>query len=160
MKTIRVLFICAGNICRSPTAEGVFRSLAAEAGLAEHLVIDSAGTHGYHVGEPPDPRARRAAAQRGYSLDGQRARQVTAQDCERFDLLLVMDEDNLRAVRRLCPPAHTHKLKKLVDYLPQSGYREIPDPYYGGPEGFELVLNLIEEASRALLDELRRRLTP
>jgi protein-tyrosine phosphatase len=158
MKTIRVLFICAGNICRSPTAEGVFRSLVAEAGLAERIAIDSAGTHGYHLGEPPDPRARQAAAQRGYNLDGQRTRQVTAQDCERFDLLLVMDEDNLRAVRRLCPSAHTHKLKKLVDYLPQSDYREIPDPYYGGPEGFELVLNLIEKASRALFDELRQSL--
>lgn len=160
MKTTRVLFICAGNICRSPTAEGVFKALAAEAGLAERLVIDSAGTHGYHVGEPPDSRARRASAQRGYNLDGQRARQVTAQDCERFDLLLVMDDDNLRAVRRLCSVAHTHKLKKLTDYLPQSDYREVPDPYYGGPEGFELVLNLIEEASRALLGELRQRLTP
>lgn len=160
MKTTRLLFICAGNICRSPTAEGVFKALAAEAGLAERLVIDSAGTHGYHVGEPPDSRARRAAAQRGYNLDGQRARQVTAQDCERFDLLLVMDDDNLRAVRRLCPAAQVHKLKKLTDYLPQSDYREVPDPYYGGPEGFELVLNLIEEASRALLGELYQRLTP
>lgn len=156
MKTTRVLFICAGNICRSPTAEGVFKALAAEAGLAERLVIDSAGTHGYHVGEPPDSRARRAAAQRGYNLDGQRARQVTAQDCERFDLLLVMDDDNLRAVRRLCSATQVHKLKKLTDYLPKSGYPEVPDPYYGGPEGFELVLDLIEEASRALLDELRR----
>lgn len=155
---IRVLFICAGNICRSPTAEGVLRKLVAEAGLAEHVEIDSAGTHSYHAGEPPDPRARQAAARRGYDLDGQRARQVTARDCERFDLLLVMDDDNLRAMRRLCPEAHAHKLKKLIDYLPNGGYREIPDPYYGGPKDFERMLDLIEGASRGLLGELRRRL--
>jgi protein-tyrosine phosphatase len=148
---MKVLFICTGNICRSPTAEGVLRRLAHEQKLALH--VESAGTHDYHVGEPPDHRAQRHARRRGYDLSAQRARQVTRRDFEEFDLILAMDRSHLRALERICPPQHRGKLRLLVEG------RDVPDPYYGGAEGFEQVLDVVERACGALLEELRARLS-
>jgi protein-tyrosine phosphatase len=144
-----------GNICRSPTAEGVFRHHAELAGMAERLHIDSAGTHAYHVGEPADRRARAAAERRGMSLDGIRARRVSVEDFERFDYIIAMDEDNLARLRDEAPEEHQHKLRLFLEY---SGgpEREVPDPYYGGSAGFERVLDLVEAASRGLLERLSR----
>ncbi len=153
----RILFVCMGNICRSPTAEAVFRTLATERGL-EHLVeIDSAGTHAYHVGETPDPRAQRAAAKRGVSMEDLRARRVEVADFERFDLILAMDEDNLRILEDLCPDEHRHKLRLFLDFAVDVEVREVPDPYYGGQKGFEYVLDLVEKAAEGLLEEITRR---
>jgi protein-tyrosine phosphatase len=144
-----------GNICRSPTAEGVFRHLADQAGLADRLHVDSAGTHAYHIGEPADRRARAAAERRGMSLDGIRARRVKATDYERFDYIIAMDEDNLARLRDESPDEHQHKLRLFLEY--GSGPEtEVPDPYYGGAAGFERVLDLVEEASRGLLETLSR----
>jgi protein-tyrosine phosphatase len=143
---LRILFVCLGNICRSPTAEGVLRTLAAREAPELPLEVDSAGTAGYHVGEPPDPRTQQAAARRGYNLTALRARVVEPEDFERFDLILGMDEENLRVLRRRAP---THS--------PESGSRDVPDPYYGGPNGFEEVLDLVEAATRGLLAHLRQR---
>lgn len=150
-KKLSILFVCMGNICRSPTAEGVARALAEQAGLSERFEFDSAGTHDYHVGSPPDRRAQVAAAARGYDLSGLRARQVKVEDFHRFDRILAMDFDNLDNLRRRCPPRQRHKLGMLLDYAESATLREVPDPYYGGPEGFEVVLDLIEEAVRGLL---------
>lgn len=144
----RVLFVCLGNICRSPTAEGVMRSLVREAGLEDEIEIDSAGTGGWHVGASPDPRSTAAAARRGITLEGA-ARQVAPEDFERFDLLVAMDSENLRELRRRAPAGTEDKLRLLcVD-------RDVPDPYYGGERGFDDVLDQVEEACRALLDEIR-----
>ena len=145
-----------GNICRSPTAEGVFRHLAEQAGLAGQLEIDSAGTHAYHAGEPPDHRARAAAERRGMSLDGIVARRVSEEDFERFDYLIAMDEDNLERLRAEAPAHHHDKLRLFLEFG-SSGEREVPDPYYGGSAGFERVLDLVEEASRGLLETLSRK---
>ncbi|MCX8086926.1 MAG: low molecular weight phosphotyrosine protein phosphatase [Rhodocyclaceae bacterium] len=147
----RILFVCMGNICRSPTAEGVARALAEKAGMAEHFEFDSAGTHGYHIGEPPDRRAREAAARRGYDLSPLRARQVEAADFLRFDLILAMDRDNLQLLHRACPAEHRGKLKLFLEFAPGLGVEEVPDPYYGGPEGFDAVLDLVEAAVEGLL---------
>jgi protein-tyrosine phosphatase len=155
MATLRVLMVCMGNICRSPTAEGVLRALAAREALA--LEIDSAGTHGYHVGDPPDERAVRHARARGYDLSALRARAVRDEDFERFDLILAMDEANLARLRQRCPPSSAHKLKLLLEYAPAAAVREVPDPYYGDADGFERVLDLVEDAARGLLAELRAR---
>lgn len=152
---VKILFVCMGNLCRSPIAEGVFRHYVDQAGLAEHVAIDSAGTHDYHVGDPPDPRAQRAAGRRGYDLSGQRGRQVSDADFIEFDFVLAMDEVNLRVLRRQCPPQHEHKLRLLMDFSAASALREVPDPYYGGDQGFERVLDMVEEASQGLLDHLR-----
>src|SRR5262245_34198855 len=151
-----VLFVCTGNICRSPTAEAVFRKLVADAGLSDAIVADSAGTHGYHVGEPPDPRSQEMAAQRGYDLSTLRARKVERADFERFDLLVAMDSGHLAILSRLGEPSSAHKLKLMMSYA--SGFREtdVPDPYYGGAEDFELVLDMLEDAGRGLLDAIRR----
>ena len=148
------LFVCTGNICRSPTAEGIFRKQVAEAGLAERIVIDSAGTHGYHVGEPPDPRTQAAAARRGYDLSMLRARQFEREDFSRFDLVLAMDEDNHEFLARLCQPAHDHKLRMMMDYAGRFRERAVPDPYYGGPRGFERVIDMLEDAAQGLLQAL------
>ena len=153
IKKTSVLFVCMGNICRSPTAEGVFRYHVEGAGLAEHIEIDSAGTHAYHVGEPADHRARAAAERRGMSLDGIRARRVSSDDFERFDYILAMDEDNLARLADEAPAEHRHKLRLFLEFA-QSGEREVPDPYYGGAAGFERVLDLVDEASRGLLETL------
>ncbi len=154
---MRILFVCLGNICRSPTAEAVLRSLAAREAPELGIEVDSAGTAGYHVGEPPDPRTQSAAARRGYRLEALRARVVEPADFERFDLILAMDEDNLRVLRRRAPEAATPRLRLFLEFAPQQEVREVPDPYYGGPNGFEEVLDLIEAATRGLLAHLRAR---
>ncbi|MES2264909.1 MAG: low molecular weight protein-tyrosine-phosphatase [Pseudomonadota bacterium] len=149
-----ILFVCMGNICRSPTAEGVFRQRATAAGLA--LDIDSAGTHGYHVGSPPDARSAEHAAARGYDLSAQRARLVAADDFEKFDHILAMDRDNLALLEQACPPQHRHKLGLFMRYASQSGSDVVPDPYYGGAKGFDRVLDFIEDASDGLIVALRK----
>lgn len=151
---VRVLFVCMGNICRSPLAEGVFKRRVAEAGLSRQIASDSAGTHGYHVGEAPDARAQRAAQRRGYDISGLRARQVTHRDFGEFDYVLAMDETNRRLLARLCPEGQTHKLKLFMQFHAHAVTREVPDPYYGGEQGFERVLDLVEEAAQGLLSHL------
>jgi len=153
---MRVLFVCMGNICRSPMAEGVFRHHVQQAGLEGLIAIDSAGTHDYHVGEAPDLRAQRAAGRRGYDLATLRGRQVSRADFLEFDYVLAMDEVNLRALERLCPPQHAHKLKLFMEFGVNAAPREVPDPYYGGDQGFERVLDMVEDASQGLLAHLRR----
>lgn len=149
-----ILFVCMGNICRSPTAEGVFRQRAEAAGLA--LEIDSAGTHGYHIGAVPDARSTQHAAARGYDLSAQRARKVAASDFERFDHLLAMDHDNLALLKAACPPRHSHKLGLFMQYAKNSASDVVPDPYYGGAQGFDRVLDFIEDASDGLIAALRK----
>ena len=145
-----------GNICRSPTAEGVFKKLTEEAGLSDLILSDSAGTHDYHIGEAPDPRAQDAARARGYDLSPLCARQVSRRDFQEFDCVLAMDEINLRALRRLCPPEHAGKLKLFMEFAGSPAVKEVPDPYYGDPSGFERVLDLVEDASRGLIAHLRK----
>ena len=149
-RPVSVLFICTGNICRSPTAEGVFRSLVEREGLADAIFVDSAGTHGYHVGDPPDKRSQEAAKGRGYDLSAQRARQLSGEDCERFDYILVMDEANYRIVKPQCP-----KAQKFLSYAADVTEEDVPDPYYGGGSGFERVLDMVESASQGLLGHLK-----
>ena len=149
----RVLFVCLGNICRSPTAEAVCRTMAQDRGIP--LVVDSAGTGGYHIGSPPDPRSAAAAARRGYSFDGIRARQVSARDFAQFDYVLAMDRSNLRALELLCPAEYRHKLDLLLAHG-REAVEEVPDPYYGGPKGFERVLDLIEDGCHGLLARIER----
>jgi len=148
---VNVLFVCTGNICRSPTAEGVFRVLAGRAGLANAVRAESAGTHGFHAGEPPDRRAILAARARGYDIATLRARTFTAEHFDRFDWIVAMDERNLRVLSELRPNGYAGRLDLLMNFVPEAQVREIPDPYYGGPQGFERVLDLIELASEALL---------
>ena len=148
----RILFVCLGNICRSPTAEGVMRRLVEEAGLEHEVEIDSAGTGGWHVGAPPDARATEAASRRGTTLSGAARRFDPAEDFDRFDLIVAMDAENRRDLLALAPDDEASS--KVRMFLP--GDRDVPDPYYGGDDGFERVLDLAEEASRLLLDELRR----
>jgi len=155
---IKILFVCMGNICRSPMAEGVFKHFVAQAGLQDLIASDSAGTHDYHVGDPPDPRALRASERRGYDLSALRGRQVSRGDFGEFDYLLAMDETNLRVLERLCPSQHAHKLKLLMEFSTRQALREVPDPYYGGEPGFEHVLDLVEQATQGLLNHLRRHL--
>lgn len=152
---IRVLFVCLGNICRSPTAEGVFRAHVARAGLAHAIATDSAGTHDYHIGDPPDRRARAAAQRRGVDISDLRGRQVAREDFERFDYVLAMDRSNLRNLARLCPKGAESRLKLLLEFAPDAGLDEVPDPYYGGPDGFERVLDLAEAAAEGLLVHIR-----
>jgi protein-tyrosine phosphatase len=155
MTTRRILFFCMGNICRSPTAEGVMRAKLAAAGL--DVEVDSAGTHGYHLGAPPDARSQQHAGQRGYDLSALRARQLIAEDFSRFDLVLAMDADNLAHAARLCPPGQRHRLQLLMDYAPHTGKAHVPDPYYGGAAGFDEVLDLVEAACDGLVASLRER---
>lgn len=152
----KVLFVCMGNICRSPTAEAVFRRLAAQRGLLGELEIDSAGTHGYHVGESPDARTQRAAAERKYDLSQIIARKVAPEDMEYFDLVLAMDRSNLDALRKLCPTNRLHCLKLFMSYARQFDDDEVPDPYYGLAHDFDLVLDMIEDAAEGLLDSVMR----
>lgn len=151
-----VLMVCMGNICRSPTAEGVFRHLVDEAGLAGLIHIDSAGTHDYHVGSPPDHRSSRHALLRGYDLSRLRARQVHPRDFERFDLILAMDHENLALLQEDCPPAHRHKLRRLMEFAPEGLGEVVADPYHGGALGFETVLDHVEAACEGLLGHVRR----
>ena len=153
----RVLMVCMGNICRSPTAEAVLRSKLAQAGLAHHVEVDSAGTHGYHTGEGPDPRAVAAAARRGYDLAALRARPVQADDFERFDLVLAMDQNNLHWLRHRAPAAPVARIDLLLAHARQHDVREVPDPYYGPPAGFDRVLDLVEDACEGLLALCRSR---
>jgi protein-tyrosine phosphatase len=153
----RVLFVCMGNICRSPTAEGVFRNRVEKAGMQERIHIDSAGTHDYHVGDPPDPRSCAAAMRRGYDLSALRARQVRREDFVDFDYVLPMDEVNFRHLERLCPEAQRSKLRMFVSFSGQD-VDGVPDPYYGGAQGFDRVLDLIEDAADGLLKEIAARI--
>ncbi len=153
-----VLFVCMGKICRSPTAEGVFRKYVADAGLGDNIQTDSAGTHAYHSGEPADRRAQAAASRRGFSLEGIRARRVTDADYENFDYILAMDEDNLVVLRERAPESRLNKVRLFLEFAESRRESEVPDPYYGGAAGFERVLDLVEEASRGLLETLRSRL--
>lgn len=147
-----------GNICRSPTAQGVFAKLVADSGLAGSIEIDSAGTHAYHVGEAPDERAQETARRRGIDLSRQRARRATSEDFEAFDYLLAMDRDNYELMRRVCPPRHglERRLRLFMEFAPDLRLSEVPDPYYGGANGFERVFDMVEEAGRGLLEEIRR----
>jgi protein-tyrosine phosphatase len=147
-----VVFVCTGNICRSPTAEGMFLRKVAEEGLSERIFIDSAGTHGYHIGAAPDPRTQRAALVRGYDLSELRARRFERHDFERFDLVLAMDEENRAFLARLCQPSNGHKLKLMMEYGRRYRMPEVPDPYYQGPDGFETVLDMLEDATDGLLE--------
>ena len=153
--TTSVLFVCMGNICRSPTAEGVFRHFVDEAGLTDKVSVDSAGTHAYHTNEPADRRASAAAERRGYSLSDIRARRIEDDDFEHFDFVVAMDRDNLAMLVDQADAAHHHKISLFLEH--SSGHEdEVPDPYYGGAAGFERVLDLVEEASRGLLETLQQ----
>ena len=157
MTTVRVLFVCLGNICRSPTAEGVLRHLAAVEAPELQLEVDSAGTSNYHIGDPPDPRSIAAAAARGIGIADLRARQITAADLTKFDYVLAMDESNLAGVRALRPCRADTRVQLYLDFFPASGEREVPDPYERDTAAFEHVLDLCEGAARGLLAELRGR---
>ena len=155
-KKIGVLFVCMGNICRSPTAEAVFRHAVRQAGLQPVIECDSAGTHGYHIGEPPDKRAQQAALGRGYDMSNLRGRKVSRKDFEKFDHVVAMDRHNLALLEDLCPTLHAHKLALYCDFHAEYAGREVPDPYYGGPQGFEQVLDMIEAVSESLVARLRQ----
>lgn len=151
---VKILFVCMGNICRSPTAEGVFRRKVAEAGLEDKIHIDSAGTLAYHVGHPPDSRAQKAALKRGIDLSSQRARKVTSDDFEAFDFVVAMDSDNRYELEAICPSGHEDRLHMFLKFAQNYAETDVPDPYYGGGNGFETVLDLIEDASEGLLKHL------
>ena len=155
---IGVLFVCMGNICRSPTAHGVFRDRIAAAGLSGRVRVDSAGTHNFHPGSPPDERSQVHARRRGYELADLRARQIQPEDFEAHDLILVMDWDNLALTEDLCPALHRPKIRRLTQFCVQRQSEVVPDPYYGGARGFDEVLDLIEDACEGLMGEVRRRL--
>jgi len=150
----RVLMVCMGNICRSPTAEGVLRHKLRDAGLDDTVVVDSAGTHAYHVGDPPDPRSVQHARRRGYDLTGLRARKVCAADFEQFDLVLAMDWENVQLLEEICPARHRAKLRRLTEFARRSRAEVVPDPYCSGPDGFEQVLDLVEDACEGLIAHL------
>lgn len=153
---VNVLFVCSGNICRSPLAQGVFEDLLRREGLKDEITTDSAGTYAfYHLGDPPDPRACQSAAERGLDIGSQRARMIESEDCESFDYLLVMDRGNYENVRDLCR-SNAGKVRFLLDYAPDLAEIEIPDPYYGGPTGFERTMDLAEEACRGLFEDIRK----
>ena len=154
---ISVLFVCLGNICRSPTAHGVFEKMVQDAGLQDRIRIDSAGTGAWHVGESPDKRATAAAARRGYPLDHLRARQATAGDFSRFDYVLAMDRGNYRDLENLRQEGSSAQLQLFLEYAARFDEREVPDPYYGGADGFDHVLDLVEDAAGGLLSHIRER---
>lgn len=157
MNKVHVLFVCLGNICRSPTAHGVFAHLVDQEGLSTRIRVDSAGTHAYHVDEPPDPRAQAAAARRGVDLSTLRARKAIVDDFHKFDYVVAMDRSNFEHLIQLCPAGQEDKLRLFLSFAPELGEEDVPDPYYGGTAGFERVLDLIESASRGLLAEIRNR---
>ncbi|MDR3322948.1 MAG: low molecular weight phosphotyrosine protein phosphatase [Zoogloeaceae bacterium] len=150
----KVLFVCMGNICRSPTAEGVFRKLLQRRKLEKDFEVRSAGTHGYHVGEPPDSRTQRAAAARGYDLSEMRANKITPRDLAYFDLILAMDKVNLDNLRRMAHPGMLHKIRLLMDFSKNYDDDEVPDPFYGLGYGFDVVIDMVEDAATGLLDAL------
>ena len=152
---VRVLFVCMGNICRSPLAQGVFQGVLRREGLEDEVFVDSAGTGAWHVGEPPDERALSAASLRGVDISSQRARCIDPEDCQNFDYIVTMDEENYRAVAGLCRGSAV--VRPFLDFATDSPETAVPDPYYGGPDGFEHVLDLVEEASEGLLEDIRER---
>ena len=156
VSVIRIMFVCTGNICRSPTAEGVLRKLVAEAGLVDRVTVASAGTHGYHVGEPPDERSCAAALRRAVDIRAQRAQRFKRAHFEEYDLILAMDRGHLRAIRAMAPDGAGRRIRLFLDYAPELGLKDVPDPYYGGPDGFEDVLDMIETAAAALLEDVRQ----
>jgi len=153
---VKVLFVCMGNICRSPSAEGVFKKLINEQQLEKSFAIDSAGTHAYHIGDAPDLRSQKAAKERNVDLSNIRARKFIMGDFEDFDYLLAMDADNHAIMMQACPQEHQHKIRLFLEYAPHLETNEVPDPYYGGTYGFEKVLDLIEEASTSFLEQLKK----
>jgi protein-tyrosine phosphatase len=153
---VRVLFVCLGNICRSPLAQGVFENALRREGLGDEVFVDSAGTGSWCVGSPPDERAQKSASLRGIDLGAQRARRIAPGDCQSFDYILTMDEENYRAVAALCSEGRA-VVRPFLDYTRNRAEREVPDPFYGGPEGFEYVLDLVEEASEGLLEEIKEK---
>jgi protein-tyrosine phosphatase len=155
---VKVLLVCLGNICRSPTAHIVLQHEVDKAGLRETILIDSAGTGEWHIGRPPDKRAAAAAANRGYDMSSLRARQVSEEDFEEFDYILAMDKTNLAELQFLCPSDYPGVLDLFLSFAEGSGFEEVPDPYYGGVDGFENVLDLVENASAGLLAHIRARL--
>jgi protein-tyrosine phosphatase len=154
----RVLLVCMGNICRSPTAEVVLRHYIKINNLGDKVEVDSAGTHGYHVGEAPDSRTQRAAAARGYNLTQLRARKVARQDLDYFDLILAMDRSNLDNLQRMASPEQLPKIKLLMDYANGFDDDEVPDPYYGLGHGFDLVLDMVEDAARGVVDDVVKKI--
>ena len=156
MKKTKILFVCMGNICRSPTAEGVMRYFLEDSGLNESVEIDSAGTHGYHIGELPDPRTREHAAKRGYRLN-MKARQFDpTSDFEEFDHIVVMDHTNLEDLKELDPEnTYSEKIKKFTQFSSHRKVKEVPDPYYGGPDGFEIVLDIVEDCAQNFVAHLK-----
>lgn len=156
MKKYRVLFVCLGNICRSPAAEGIFKKMVKDQGLSNQITVDSAGTAGYHNGELPDPRMRQHGARRGYDFDSY-SRMFIEEDYDRFDIILAMDDNNYRNILRLSPDVESQKkVYRMVDFSQQYSHDHVPDPYYSGAEGFELVLNLLEDACAGLLDKIKK----
>ena len=151
---VRILFVCMGNICRSPLAESIFRHLLAERGVEDLFEVDSAGTSGYHAGDPPDPRSAMHASRRGYDLSALRARRVREADFERFDLVLAMDWENLELLQAQCPAAHRGKLRRLTEFARRLDAEVVPDPYYSGADGFEHVLDVVEDACDGLVAHL------
>jgi protein-tyrosine phosphatase len=157
MQKIRVLMVCMGNICRSPMAHGVFAKRLRDTGLEHVVEVDSAGTHGYHAGEPPDRRAQVTARSRGYELSDLRARRLQEQDFHEFDYILVMDQENLSHAQSLQPEDGKARLHRFLEFAATRSEREVPDPYYGGAQGFEKVLDLVEDAAEGFLSHLRER---
>jgi protein-tyrosine phosphatase len=156
-KKIKVLMVCMGNICRSPLAHGLFEALVEREGLADVILVDSAGTHAYHVGEPPDPRSQQTAMRHGIDLSRQRARRVSRDDFEHYDYILAMDQDNFHNLISNAPEEQQEKVQLFLAFAPQRREREVPDPYYGGPDGFEHVYELVEAAAAGLLADIRGR---
>lgn len=156
---LKVLFVCTGNICRSPTAAGVFRAMVERGGLGHRVTVDSCGTHDYHVGDAPDPRAIAHAARRGYDISGLRARMLDRDDFERFDLLLALDRGHERILKRQAPPLAKDKVRLFMSYLPELRMTDVPDPYYQGAEAFDHALDLIEHGCERLLEDVRSALS-
>ncbi len=154
---VKVLFVCMGNICRSPTAHGVFEHIVQQASLVKRIEIDSAGTHAYHVGEQPDKRAQASALNRGFDLSSQRARRVQKADFDYYDYVIAMDNDNLANLLEICPRALSNKVSLFLSYSNNIDEDEVPDPYYGGPKGFERVLDMVESAADGLLSEIKEK---
>ena len=154
---VKVLFVCLGNICRSPTAEGVFRKYVMEAGLSESILIDSAGTHAYHIGEPPDRRAQETAARRGVDISSLRGRRASEADLDAFDYVLAMDRENLHNLLAISQDHHRERIKLFLEFAEELEEKEVPDPYYGGPRGFDQGMDMIEEAAAGLLADIRQK---
>ena len=157
MSNVSVLFVCMGNICRSPTAHGVFRKLVSDRGLSDRIRIDSVGTHAYHIGESPDRRSQATAIKRDIDISDLRARQAVAEDFHSFDYVIAMDQDNFDLLNDICPAGYSDRLHLFMDFAPHMQTRNVPDPYYGGGRGFEQVFDLVEAASLGLLEEIHRR---